>query len=304
MDELSHLQKQLRSRHGKATNGDVNAALLREIEALRAELDQYKREGVDRHSPDITTTMQQLEELQRENERLIQELELEREKASTEGSRDTQVLILEEQLKLARRTIAELQKQLRSLKRLQEDLAQSRAETATLRGQLESELDHNRKLRGEMTQLHLSTMETHDLGVATSLPNLHTPPPANTDKWTASSFTLGDHPDLSELIHKHREVTRLNEELQRKCEEKLKVSPGSAAGSRPASAGHASWQIRLKQQEQALRLEMKEREQNLNSRIRHLEEQLRENEERRETLQLNLTSTLANNKNRQGDIDK
>lgn len=304
MDELSRLQKQLRSRHGKATDGDANMALLREIETLRAELDQYRREGVDRHTPDITETLQHLEELQRENERLIHELELEREKASTEGGRDTQVSILEEQLRMARRTVVEMQKQLRDLKQLQEELAQSRAEAATLRGQLESELDLNRQLRTEMAHLHLATAETHDLGVATSMPNLHTPPPGETTKWTASAFTLGDHPDLSELIHKHREVTRLNEELQRKCEERLKVSPGSATSSRPASASHASWQTRLVQQEQALRLEMKEREQKSNARIRQLEDQLRESEERRETLQLKLTTTLSSTRHREGDIDK
>ena len=91
----------------------------------------------------------------------------------------------------------------------------------------------------------------------TSLPDLHA---TGGDNWmaTASSFTLGDRSDLNELIQKHCEVTRLNQELQRKCEERLHVFPRS---SRPASASHSVsyWQVRLKEQQQNLKRNERER---------------------------------------------
>ena len=308
MDEVTKLQKHFRSLlKGKDETDplELHEALMREIESLRSELEDYKRkekkEEIDTGAGDFSGI---LDELQRDNEHLIRELELEREKARTEG--EHKVFVLEEQLKESRRKIKVLEKQVSDMSRLQREFDGARAECASLRGRLEAEEDHNRQMRSEVTELRLSNLQHMNDVTASSLPDLHSAPTGSPHRkgghWTTtSSYTLGDHPDLNELIERHREVTRLNEEIQSKCEQKLKLSPPS---QRPTSASHVTsfWQIRLKDQERALRTEMQEKERRMSSRLRHLEDQLRANEEQREILQNRLTAALTTSTNKEQEI--
>ena len=89
---------------------------------------------------------------------------------------------------------------------------------------------------------------------------------------------MGKHPDVRALREKHEEVTRLNQELQRKCHEQLSKSPSSLR--RPSSATKLSsfstiqWQANLRElreQEQALQKEMMEKERSLLSQLRESE---------------------------------
>lgn len=310
MDEVTKLQKHFRSLLHKGKDEtdplELHEALMREIESLRSELEDYKRkekqEEINTGAGDFSGI---LDELQRDNEHLIHELELEREKAHTEG--EHKVFILEEQLKESRRKIKVLEKQVSDMSQLQRELDGARAECASLRGRLEAEEDHNRRMRSEVTELRLSNLQHMNDITASSLPDLHSAPSGSPHRkgghWTTttSSYTLGDHPDLNELIERHREVTRLNEEIQSKCEQKLKLSPPS---QRPTSASHVTsfWQTRLKDQERALRTEMQEKERRMSSRLRHLEDQLRANEEQRERLQNRLTAALTTSTNREQEI--
>ncbi len=296
MDDLSKLQKHVRSLLRKGQDGplDLHEALLKELELLRAELDHYKtqeREGVD-IAGDLSVT---LDEIQRENEQLLHELEMEKGRSKLDGTQmEKKASLLEQELKTTRRKLLSLESQLLEMSTLQRELERSKAECISLRARLEAAEDHGRRLRSEITELRLSHLHHSDDMVASSLPDIRidTEPPINQWGATASSFTLGgDHPDLSELIERHREVTRLNQELQRKCEEKL-LTP--SASRRSTSSGNDSfWQARLKQQERTLRNEMVEKERHLNFRLQQLEKQIRDNEQRREILQNQLTETMA-----------
>lgn len=298
MDDLTRLQKHVRSllRQGQEGPIELHEALLREIEQLRAELESYKeqeREGVD-VAGSLSVT---LDELQGENEQLIHELELEKERSRREGLHTEQkATLFEQELKAARKKILALEKQLLEMNSLQRDLDRSRNECASLRGRLGVAEDHSRKLRTEITELRLANMHQSDDMVASSLPDLHNNMKPDENQWaaTASSFTLGgDQPDLSELIERHKEVTRLNQELQRKCQEKLLVSPSSSRKQGTSSGNNSSfWQARLKQQEQALRNEMADNERHLQVRLQQLERQLRDNEQRREVLKNQLAESL------------
>ena len=306
MDELAKLQKHVRSLLRKGQDGplDLHEALLREVELLRAELEAYKKreeEGVDM-AGNLSVT---LDELQRENEQLIHEMELEKERSRLDGVQmEQKALLLEQELKEAKKKVFGLERQLLESASLQRELDRSKAECASLRNRLEAVEDHCRKLRTEITELRLAQLHHEDDMIASSLPDLHTGPPPPSNQWgaTASSFTLtGEHPDLSELIERHREVTRLNRELQRKCEEKLLSSPSSSR--RPTSGSESSfWQARMKQQEQLIRSQMEDKERRLNFRLQQLERQLRENEERREVLQNQLAAAMANSSSREQEL--
>ena len=261
IDELARLQKQLKSLHRKKGGDDI----------------------------DFSST---LSELERQNERLLSELETERERANMEG--DHKSHLLEDQLIEAKKKIILLEKQLSDNKRYRTELELTRAELERVRKRLDEEEDKNRSLRMEIMELRLSSLQKPHVSSVTSLPDLHANYEIPTHGWTASSFTLGgDKPDLSEVIRKHKEATRLNQELQKKCAEKLQTSPRS----RPASAGgnlpSGYWQAKLKQQEFNLKRENEFKEQRLNARLRRLDEELRECERKREGLQLELSSALS-----------
>lgn len=306
MDDLAKLQKHVRSLLRKGQDGpvDLHEALLKEVELLRAELEAYKaheQEGID-VAGSLSVT---LDELQSENEQLIHELELERERSKTDNLQlERKAALLEEEVKATRRKLLPLEKQLLEMNSLQRELERSRAECASLRGRLEAAEDHSRRLRTEITEIRLSNLQHSDELIASSLPDLHNGQRPS-DQWaaTASSFTLGgDHPDLSELIERHREVTRLNQELQRRCEEKLLSSPSSSQRGSSAHTNSSFWQAKLKQQEQTLRSEMSEKERHLKFRLQQLENQLRENEQRREILQNQLAETMATVSSKEHEI--
>lgn len=167
---------------------------------------------------------------------------------------------------------------------------------------MEEEESTSRKLRIELMESRLANLkrpqpvpreeEEEEHGSVTSLPDLYSTRTRD-HYWTSSSFTLGERPDLSELIEKHREVTRLNRELQKRCEERLRTSPRSKPT--PPKGGVTSssyWESRLKEQEMNGKRERRESERRLNERILLLEEKVRVSEEQRQVLQEQLASAV------------
>lgn len=231
------------------------------------------------------------QQLAQEVDRLVRQLDTEREHWSQQQREFDD---LQDKLKDAEDKVAELEHQLQlammrdagtstdaltvetlqaEIDRLVSELDQARATIAALRGQLDSEKKESDQLRSELTDLqvtHTSPQTTdYNVQASSSLPNLKN----LSDSWTSpakASQSLSEQPDVRELKRKHLEVTRLNQELQRKCREQLKRSPPS---SRPGSGGQsaAHWQSRLQEQEDRLRSEMVERECSLLAQIRESE---------------------------------
>ena len=184
--------------------------------------------------------------------------------------------------------------------RLDEDLRRLREEIRRLRSRIDDEEGKSRKLRIELMESRLSslrnppTVHNEGVGSVTSLPDL-TRDGRGQERWTASSFTLGgDQPDLSELIDKHREVTRLNKELQRKCEERLRTSSGERGGGGGGGSDRerSYWEGRIREVESKGRREKREQEKLFNARVRLLEGKLIESEKRRKILEEQLASAV------------
>ena len=185
--------------------------------------------------------------------------------------------------------------------RMDEDLRRLREEIRRLRSQLDDEEGKSRKLRIELMESRLSslrnppTLHNEGVGSVTSLPDLNQDGRGQ-ERWTTSSFTLGgEQPDLSELIEKHREVTRLNKELQKKCEERLRTSSGGrerGGGGTTSDRERSYWESRIREAESKGRREKREQEKLFNTRVRLLEEKLIESEKRRKILEEQLESAI------------
>ena len=240
-------------------------------------------------------------ELEEEVEHLLTELDSEKERSQADREQQQEEFkSLQNQLRETEGKLAELQGQLESamtkdaatlaaegeVERLKQELDDTQDTIASLRGRLDAEESENQRLQAELAEMRLASVKrtptTKDMSTlaSSSLPDLHgqeTPVKTMSDSWTSpgrSSHT-GERPDVRALREKHEEVTRLNQELQRKCQEQLSKSPSI---SRPSSAGKTSsvsttihWQTRLREQEQALRTEMMEKEHKLRSKLRESE---------------------------------
>ena len=168
---------------------------------------------------------------------------------------------------------------------LRGQLERSQASNTDLRGKLRFEKEENRRLREEVAEISISLTEQsaqkEGEGLASSMPNLFTPEAKNTtDSWTSpprSSFA--ERPDVRELRAKNEDITRLNAELQRKCQEQLfKTPPHSRPGSASHQTSSSHWQAKVRGTEEALRSEMAEREQVLLSQLREAESRFLEKE--------------------------
>lgn len=286
-------------------------------EALRARLDETSRTrdvgvGMEKdgearpQSPPRAPVFgrEKYLELQKEVDRLLAELETERERSLAEKrlqerlqsqvrEAEEKVGSLERQLRLAMsrdaatstdlETTEMLQQEVEGLKR---ELDEARDTIATMRGQLEAKMDENQQLREELGDSGLDEKGTSPQRedkatfMSTSVPHLltpdHTPARNLSDSWTSPGrgATMGEHPEVRALREKHEEVTRLNLELQRKCQEQLKRSPPH---SRPTSGGQSTLQSRLREMER-LQSEMMERERTLLSQLRESEARFIERE--------------------------
>ena len=245
-------------------------------------------------------------ELEEEVDRLLTELDSEKERSQSEREQQQgEFESLQNQLHKTEGKLAELQQQLQSamtkeaatstlaaqeeMERLQQELDDAQDTIASLRGRLDAEGSENQRLQSELAELRLANVKkspaTKDMSTlaTSSMPDLHaneTPVKTLSDSWTSPgrSPPMGEHPDVRALREKHKEVTRLNQELQRKCREQLSKSPSSSR--RPSSATKSSsfstsqWQTslrELREQEQALRREMLEKERSLLSQLRESE---------------------------------
>ena len=234
-------------------------------------------------------------------DRLLTELDSEKERSQTDREQQQEEFeLLQKQLRDTEGRLTDLQQQLESamtkdaatladdgeIERLQQELDDAQDTIAGLRGRLDAEESENRRLQSELAEMRLASVRktppTKDMSTlaSSSLPDIHaqeTPIKTLSDSWTSPGRSphMGEHPDVKALREKHEEVTRLNQELQRKCHEQLSKSPSV---SRPTSAGKSAsasmtihWQTKLREQEQALRAEMMEKEHSLRSKLRESE---------------------------------
>ena len=242
-------------------------------------------------------------ELEEEVDRLLTELGSEKERSQAEREQQQEDFdSLQNQLHNTEGKLAELQQQLHSamtrdaatsvaeeeMERLQQQLDDAQDTIASLEGRLDAEESENQRLQSELAELRLAsvkkTPKMKDMSTlaTSSLPNLHadeTPVKTLSDSWTSPgrSPPMGEHPDVRALRERHEEVTRLNQELQRKCQEQLSKSPSNSR--RPSSASKSTssttqWQTRLRElreQETALRKEMMEKERSLLLQLRESE---------------------------------
>ncbi len=258
-----------------------------------AELKQWNNEL--QRQPDATQPPPNYNRLEGEVDRLVAELDAEREKSKLDKAQQQKEFnVLQKQLKGAEKKVAELEAQLRlaivrdagtsteertseslrsEIEKLVRELDEARATIAALQRQLHAEKNETDYLRMELHSAQTAPPQTEELHTSfSSMPNLHSSKNLS-ESWTSpakASSSLGEQPDVRELRRKHEEVTRLNQELQRKCEEKLHHSPSS---SRPSSGNQSTayWQGRLRDQEERLRTEMLNQERSLLAQIRETE---------------------------------
>ena len=260
------------------------------LEELEGEKERSRAENFQKQKElnAIQATLRATENKVRELEENLKAALLRDANTSTDHFQELERLVSE--LEDARAAIARLKGQLEGVQRnnasLKEQLDGAQGTIARLKGQLDYEGKENRKLREELSDISISSMERsprkNDPGLAStsSLPNLfssETPKAGSrTDSWTNTRTSpRGDRPDVSALKAKNEDITRLNVELQRKCHEQLLKTPPH---SRPSSAGSAHWQARLREQEEVLRSEMMEKERVLLGQVRDAEARLLEKE--------------------------
>lgn len=260
---------------------DLSTALrdaMRQIGALQSELEEVRRwnaslqarldetgrtrdVGVGMEKPQASVTVhppdfapERYLELEKEVDRLLSELEAEKERSQAEKEEQQEEFsALQDKLQEAEERVVELERQLRSamkveaatstadlslqqeVERLRRELEKARGTIAGLRGRIEAESDDNQRLRAELAEVQgpslKSSPRTQDQSTfaSSSLPNLltpdRTPGRVMADSWTSPGHVRrGDQLEVRALREKHEEVTRLNQELQRKCVEQLKRS--------------------------------------------------------------------------------
>ena len=227
-------------------------------------------------------------ELEAEVDRLLGEMEGERERSQAEREQqESECAALRGELSAAEERVAELEQRLReammrdaatstgdeegvtvesSLREeaegLRQEVGEAEATIAGLRGRLQVERDDNQRLRSELYELRQERLRRSPAtaekatSATASMPNLLLTPDRTPGKRTADSWTSpgvvptgsqGEGLDMRALKERHEEVTRLNQELQRKCREQLHKSPPSAAAS-SSTSGTATqsstyWQV-------------------------------------------------------------
>ena len=294
-----------RSPRGQNLGGALGDALA-QVDALKEELGEVEKRNrsLQAHldeSRKRENDPERYRQLEEEVDRLLTELDSEKERSQNEREQQLEEFeSLQNQLHETEEKLSDLQRQLDSAvtkdeatstaeqqekERLQQELDEAQDTIAGLRGRLDAEESENQRLQSELAELSAPRVKktptmTRDMSTlaTSSMPDLHeegTPVKTLSDSWTSPGRSphMGERPDVRALREKHEEVTRLNQELQRKCQEQLNRSPSS---SRPTSAGKTAsttihWQTRLREQEQSLRKEMMEREENLRSQLRESE---------------------------------
>ena len=293
---------------GEGSLGSVPGDAQAQISALQSELEEVKRwndalqtrlkesggtrdvgvgmekGGTTVPSRSVSFAQEKYHELEAEVDRLLGELEAERERSQAEREQqDTACAALQGELNAARERVGELERQLREavmrdtgtstgdaetlaglgdeVEELQREIGEAEATIAGLKGRLQAERDDNQRLRGELAELKQERLRrspvtmvdrsTSAAAAATaSMPNLlltpdRTPGKRTSDSWTSPGVAVGaqgDGLDMRALRERHEEVTRLNQELQRKCREQLHRSPPST--SAPTTTGTHSTSVR------------------------------------------------------------
>ena len=359
-----------RQTSGRDLNGALQDALT-QVDALREELEEVRKrnqslqarldesEGREEElrSKSAGPEPGRYRELETEVDRLLSELDSEKERSQAEREQQKEEFeSLQNQLRNTEGKLANLQRQLQSamakdeaisateqeMERLKQELDEAQDTIAGLRGRLDAEESENHRLQSELAELRMSNVKQtptkKDMSTlaTSSMPDLHaqeTPTKTLSDSWTSPGRSphMGERPDVRALREKHEEVTRLNQELQRKCKEQLSKSPASSRRTSTTTTATTTiqWQTRLREQEQALRAEMMEKENNLRSKLREsearwitkeeewrgkeaalrrqlvqLEAQLNEARRSSESLRSKLAAALAENRDKDEEIKK
>ena len=215
-------------------------------------------------------------ELEAQVDGLLGELEAEKERSQTEREQqENECAALRGELSAARERVSEVEQQLKEavmrdattstgetealaalgeeVKVLQQEVEEAEATIAGLKGQLQAEKDDNQHLRSEVSEMRQRlqrspvTVNKSTTTATASMPNLlltpdRTPNKKTSDSWTSPGLAVGsqgDGLDMTALKERHEEVTRLNQELQRKCREQLHRSPPSASAATATSENAA-----------------------------------------------------------------
>jgi len=256
------------------------------LEELAAEREKSKQEKL--RQEDET---RKVRDVLRRTERNVQELKDQLKMAMTQREINNSVDVgemarLERELGEARSSVARVTLQFDSSQvKLEEVCLQldgAREMIAELQAQLDFERRENRRLKNELA--NTSSSSANDSLGASSLPNLLSSPRADSSKNKSDSWTTpppqrrGRKPDISALKAKNEDMTQLNTELQRKCEEQLlkASSSSSSLGQSTERSMHVQTHVHTEHK----RAEFQgERERDLVAQVRKAEGLLQEKEE-------------------------
>ena len=280
--ELDDIQHTLQDTEDKVQDLEIRlkAAMLKDVSTSTQQLEEAEElaQELDRARATVAKLRGQLDGAQRN----VVELRGQFDRAQANIAK------LKGQVEGAHGTIAELRGQLGhsqgSNAELRGKLDRAQRSNAELRGELKFENEENKRLREELADISINMTQQSPLkegeGLTTSMPNLLASEGSTSlnksDSWTSPPRTsLAECPDVQALKAKNEDITRLNAQLQRKCQEQLQKTPTQ---SRPSSAGQTSLSAKLRGTEEVLRTEMMERERALLSQLREAEARLLEKE--------------------------
>lgn len=270
------------------------AELTREVDRLLEEL-AVEKEKAERERRQQEAEIGKVQDTLRRTERTVLELEeqlraaMAQRDAGTSTDHLEEVTQLEREVEEAHATVARVSGQCEGvqakLAEVRRQLDGAHGTIAELRAQLDFELKENKRLKDELADASFSSADhSNDSLGASSMPNLLTPEGHSqknkSDSWTTPPpQRRGRKADISALKAKNEDMTRLNAELQRKCEEKLlnaSSSSGASSSRQPSERSvHVQTHIHHDQREEL----QKERERELVVQVRKAEKLLLEKEE-------------------------
>ena len=271
--------------------------LLKQLEAEK-EKSRKERRQQQAEVAEVQATLRQAEKKVLGLEEQMQAAMLLRDSSTSTSDLSEEMARLEREVKEAHSTTARVtghcEGMQKNLAELQRQLDGSHETIVELRAQLEFERRENRRLKGELVNLS-SILSTDDsLAASSSLPNLSmeglnvriksdshrqksdswtTPPPGRGTKGNNTKA------DVSALKAKNEDMTRLNDELQRKCQDQLLKTPPHSTSSNGGHLVGSSVQFQSSLQEQREELPKEEQQQVMMDKERELLAQVREAEQ-------------------------
>ena len=279
-----------RGRGMGAAGMDKYLELTKEVDRLLEELAAEREKSKQEKSRQEDET-KKVRDVLRRTERNVLELKEQLRTAMTQREASNSVDLgdierLERELGEARSTVTHVTLQFDTsqakLEEVRRQLDRAHDMIAELRAQLDFERRENKRLKDELA--NTSSSSANDSLGASSLPNLLSSPRGDSSKNKSDSWTTppprrrGKKPDISALKAKNEDMSRLNTELQRKCEEQLlKTSSSSSSLSQSAERSvHMQTHVHTEHKGEA---SQSERERDLVAQVRKAEGLLQEKEE-------------------------